>query len=180
VFDKTFKAGEKFSEPDLVNVGRHVSLLRRERLPLHGPGDLRDADARGAPSATTDCCWWTTCWCSCRSTTASDAAAVSAARRVDRDLHRTGVRGDTRAAASRSLPRSKPASRSAFLSSSRKAEKVKVHTRRASSPVGRDPPPVRSLETRQLTRTPPITARARADRSRLRRDSRRGCTGNSK
>ena len=46
VFDKTFKAGEKFGEPDLVDVVGDVSLHRRRRLSLHGSGDLRDADAR--------------------------------------------------------------------------------------------------------------------------------------
>ena len=44
VFDKTFKAGEKFSEPDLVKV-KAVSLRRQPRLQLHGPGQLRDGDA---------------------------------------------------------------------------------------------------------------------------------------
>ena len=39
VFDKTFKAGDKFSEPDLVRWSRDVSLRRRRRLPLHGSGD---------------------------------------------------------------------------------------------------------------------------------------------
>ena len=32
VFDKTFKAGEKFSEPDLVHGAGDVPLLRRRRL----------------------------------------------------------------------------------------------------------------------------------------------------
>ena len=39
VFDKTFKAGEKFAEPDLVQVARDVPLQRRRRLSLHGSGD---------------------------------------------------------------------------------------------------------------------------------------------
>ena len=54
VFDKTFKAGEKFGEPDLVTVDGVVPLRRQRRLPLHGPGELRDADARAPTwSATT-------------------------------------------------------------------------------------------------------------------------------
>ena len=47
VFDKTFKAGDKFDEPDLVQVSRVVSLRRRRRLSLHGSGQLRNADACG-------------------------------------------------------------------------------------------------------------------------------------
>ena len=39
VFDKTFKAGDKFGEPDLVQVDGVVPLRRRRRLSLHGPGD---------------------------------------------------------------------------------------------------------------------------------------------
>ena len=39
VFDKTFKAGEKFEEPDLVDGGRRVSLCRQQRAELHGSGD---------------------------------------------------------------------------------------------------------------------------------------------
>ena len=46
VFDQTFKAGEKFKEPDLVGRVGVVPLLRRRRLSLHGSGELRDAHAR--------------------------------------------------------------------------------------------------------------------------------------
>ena len=61
VFDKTFKAGEKFGEPDLVMSTATFLLQRQRRLPLHGPGDVRDADA-AAPtcSATIACCSSTT------------------------------------------------------------------------------------------------------------------------
>ena len=53
VFDKTFKAGEKFKEPDLEMVDATYPLCRRRRLSLHGSGDLRDADAAaGRWSAT--------------------------------------------------------------------------------------------------------------------------------
>ena len=57
VFDKTFKAGEKFAEPDLVQVSAVVLVLRQRGLPLHGSGDVRDADA-SAPtrSATIGSC----------------------------------------------------------------------------------------------------------------------------
>ena len=44
VFDKTFKAGEKFKEPDLVVTG-DVPLRGRRRLSLHGSGELRNAHA---------------------------------------------------------------------------------------------------------------------------------------
>ena len=46
VFDKTFKAGEKFKEPDLANGRRDVPLLGRRRLSLHGSGDVRDRHPR--------------------------------------------------------------------------------------------------------------------------------------
>ena len=61
VFDKTFKAGDKFGEPDLVQVTASLPVQRRRRLPLHGSGDLRHADA-AAPtcSATIGCCSSTT------------------------------------------------------------------------------------------------------------------------
>ena len=53
VFDKTFKAA-KNSTSRISSGRRRVSLRRRRRLPLHGPGDLRDADAaRRRCSATT-------------------------------------------------------------------------------------------------------------------------------
>ena len=39
VFDKTFKAGDKFKEPDLVQVTGVLPVRRRRRVPLHGPGD---------------------------------------------------------------------------------------------------------------------------------------------
>ena len=62
VFDKTFKAGEKFEEPDLVDGAGVLSLRRRRRLPLHGSGDLRDAHAqRRHASATIGSCSSTTC-----------------------------------------------------------------------------------------------------------------------
>ena len=37
VFDRTFKAGERFSEPDLAR-SRLIPLQRRRRLPFHGSG----------------------------------------------------------------------------------------------------------------------------------------------
>ena len=46
VFDRTFKAGEKFREPDLVKVAARYQLQRWRRLALHGRGDLRDVDAQ--------------------------------------------------------------------------------------------------------------------------------------
>ena len=62
VFDRTFKAGEKFNEPDLAFVMGDVSLRRRVRLQLHGPADVRHASrSRPTSSATTGSCWWTTC-----------------------------------------------------------------------------------------------------------------------
>ena len=48
VFDKTFKAGEKFKEPDLATVDGNLSLRRRRRLSLHGSGDVRDPHASTA------------------------------------------------------------------------------------------------------------------------------------
>ena len=61
VFDKTFKAGDKFGEPDLEMVDGDCSVRRRRRLPLHGPGDVRDDDApRRHRSATTGSCSPTT------------------------------------------------------------------------------------------------------------------------
>ena len=61
VFDKTFKAGEKFSEPDLVQVSATFLYSDGDGLPLHGPGVVRDADAaRARRSATIGCCSWTT------------------------------------------------------------------------------------------------------------------------
>ena len=43
VFDKTFKAGDKFKEPDLETGRSLVSLQRRRGLALSGSGELRDA-----------------------------------------------------------------------------------------------------------------------------------------
>ena len=40
VFDKTFKAGDKFKEPDLDHRDGVVSVLRRFGLQLHEPGDV--------------------------------------------------------------------------------------------------------------------------------------------
>jgi elongation factor P len=42
VFDKTFKAGERFKEPDLELVEASYLYSRRRGLALHGPGELRD------------------------------------------------------------------------------------------------------------------------------------------
>ena len=53
VFDKTFKAGDKFKEPDLERGDRVLPLRRRRRLPLHGSGDLRNAHARARTSSAT-------------------------------------------------------------------------------------------------------------------------------
>ena len=38
VFDRTFKAGDKFPEPDLVQVTASYLYSDSRRLPLHGPG----------------------------------------------------------------------------------------------------------------------------------------------
>ena len=42
VFDKTFKASDKFREPDLQTVPALVPVQRRRRFPFHGSGELRD------------------------------------------------------------------------------------------------------------------------------------------
>ena len=84
VFDKTFKAGEKFSEPDLVKVAATLSVQRRRRLSLHGPGDVRDVDAqRVTCSATIGCCSSTICSSRSKIQRASDRRTVPADRRID-------------------------------------------------------------------------------------------------
>ena len=42
VFDRTFKAGEKFGEPDLAMITASFSHADGSGLPLHGPGNLRE------------------------------------------------------------------------------------------------------------------------------------------
>ena len=136
VFDKTFKAGEKFKEPDLVMVAGDVPLFRRPGLQLHGPGDLRDADAgrghgrrrRGAARGQRD-------RPDPEVQRQSDRAAVPAARGARRSPTPSRARGATRpAAASPRRRRSRPASRSACRCSSRKARRSRSTPRRASSP----------------------------------------------
>ncbi len=46
VFDKTFKAGEKFAEPDLDTIDASFMYADSARLPFHGPGKLRDPHAQ--------------------------------------------------------------------------------------------------------------------------------------
>ena len=48
VFDKTFKAGDKFKEPDLETGRGLLSLQRRRRLALSRSGELRDPYASPA------------------------------------------------------------------------------------------------------------------------------------
>jgi hypothetical protein len=46
VFEKTFKASDKFKEPDL-QIGPCIVPVQRQRwFPLSGPGNLRDAHAQ--------------------------------------------------------------------------------------------------------------------------------------
>ena len=130
VFDKTFKAGEKFREPDLDFDRRVVSLRRRRRLPFHGPDQLRDPDAgcrdcRRRPSAAG------------QQPGGPDSAATTAARsacsfppHVELTVTSTepGVRGDT---ASGGV--TKPAMLETGLEIRvplfiKEGEKVKVHT----------------------------------------------------
>lgn len=46
VFEKSFKANDKFKEPDLQSV-RLISLFRRRWLSFLGSGDVRDFDPVG-------------------------------------------------------------------------------------------------------------------------------------
>ncbi len=55
VFDKTFKASDKFKEPDLRNGPGLLPVQRRRRLLLHGPGELRDPDPLPARWSATPC-----------------------------------------------------------------------------------------------------------------------------
>ena len=41
VFDKTFKASDRFKEPDLEMVPAAFLYKRWARFPLYGPGELR-------------------------------------------------------------------------------------------------------------------------------------------
>ena len=124
VFDKTFKAGDKFKDPDLVVVVGVVSVHRWRGIPLHGSGELRDADARpghrrGRPGAA-------------RRQRArpgaevqrqSHRSAVPAARGLPSRTPSPACAAIRPAAASPSSPRSRPASRFACRSSSRKARR---------------------------------------------------------
>ena len=53
VFDRTFKAGDKFREPDLAFVPRRTSTSDTGGLPFHGSGDLRHHHARCPTSSAT-------------------------------------------------------------------------------------------------------------------------------
>ena len=78
VFDKTFKAGEKFAEPDLVKVSASYQYSDGDGYHFMDRGDLRDADAqRRTCSATIACCSPTTSSCRSRSTTATRSACSS-------------------------------------------------------------------------------------------------------
>ena len=97
VFDKTFKAGEKFARAGPRADRRDVPLRRQRRLSLHGPGDVRHADAPARRwSATIACCSSTTCWSRCRSSTATPIG-LQFPPHVELTVTSTepGVRGDT-------------------------------------------------------------------------------------
>ena len=53
VFDKTFKAGDKFGEPDLEMIDASYPLRRRRRLSLHGSGHA-SRRSRSAPTIVGD------------------------------------------------------------------------------------------------------------------------------
>ena len=78
VFDQTFKAGDKFAEPDLETVGGHVPLRRRRRLSLHGSGDVTTRSRSGRHGAARIAtCSWTTSRSRSRNTTASPSGCSS-------------------------------------------------------------------------------------------------------
>ena len=130
VFDKTFKAGEKFSEPDLVHGSGDLPLRRRRRLSLHGSGDLRDADAqRRRCSATIASCSSTTSSCRSRSTTAPRSACSSRRTSSSPSPHtEPGVRGDTASGSVTKLATLETGLEIRVPLFIKEGEKVKVHT----------------------------------------------------
>ena len=136
VFDKTFKAGEKFKEPDLVMVAGDIPLFGRPGLQLHGPGELRDADpGRGHGGRRRGAAHGQRRRADPQVQRQSDRSSAALDRGARGQIHRAWARGGTRpAAASPRRRHSRPDSRSACRCSSRKARRSRSTPRPANSP----------------------------------------------
>ena len=71
VFDKTFKAGEKFSEPDLVQVPATYQYSDGDAYHFMEDATFETLTLAPGRSATTATCWPTTSSSRCRSSTAT-------------------------------------------------------------------------------------------------------------
>jgi translation elongation factor P/translation initiation factor 5A len=78
VFDKTFKAGDKFAEPDLELIDATFQYADSAGYHFMDQETVRHGHPSGRRRrATTGCCWSTTCSSRCRSSTAARSGCSS-------------------------------------------------------------------------------------------------------
>ena len=132
VFDKTFKAGEKFKEPDLANVDATFLYSGGDGYHFMDQETFETVTLGQAWSARTGCCSSTTCSCRCRSTTAT-RSALQFPPHVELTVTSSepGARGDTASGSVTKVATLETGLQIRVPLFIKDGEKVKVHTRDA-------------------------------------------------
>ena len=127
VFDKTFKAGDRFGEPDLVMSPTTFTYSDADGFHFMGPDTFEphtlSADILGEDRG----CLWTTSKCRFTATRAADRHRVPAHVELTVTNTEMGLRGNTASGSVTKTRCSRPASRSR-CPVIKEGEKVKVHT----------------------------------------------------